>query len=256
MNAPMIDRRGFLVTSAVVGGGMALGISTAEASTRTSALPWGPDAASGTEFTPWIEIAEDDTVTVRVPTPECGNGAFSQAAMNVAEELQCDWSKMRVAFASYRRDLDEKGSYQTGFLSFFSGHSTGKDRLRKTLQVGASARERLKAAAAARWQVPVTEVEAASSLLTHKASGRKLRYGEVAAAAARITLDTEPALKPQDQWTLLGKQSLPKLYNPQIANGSAVYGLDVRLPGMLHAALLQCPVHGGKLKSHCLLYTI
>ena len=129
MTAPVIDRRGFLVTSAVVGGGMALGLSSASAAVRGPTLPWGPDVALGSEFTPWIEIAPDDTITVRVPTPECGNGAFSQAAMNVAEELQCDWSKVRVAFASYRRDLDEKGSYQTGFLSFFSGHSTGKDRL-------------------------------------------------------------------------------------------------------------------------------
>lgn len=250
MTAPVIDRRGFLVTSAVVGGGMALGLSSASAAVRGPTLPWGPDVALGSEFTPWIEIAPDDTITVRVPTPECGNGAFSQAAMNVAEELQCDWSKVRVAFASYRRDLDEKGSYQTGFLSFFSGHSTGKDRLQRTLQVGASARERLKAAAAARWQVPVAEIEAANSLLTHKPTGRKLRYGEVAAAAAAIKLEKEPALKPQGEWTLLGKKSLPKLYNPQIANGSAVYGIDVKLPGMVHAALMQCPVHGGKLKSH------
>jgi isoquinoline 1-oxidoreductase beta subunit len=245
-----LDRRGFLVTGAVLGGGMALGIASAEAAPALGAVPWGPDAAAGSEFSPWIEIAPDDIVTVRVPTPECGNGALTQAAMNVAEELGCDWSRVRVAFASIRRDWDEKGAYQTGFLSFFSGHSTGKERLKKTLQLGASARERLKAAAAARWKVPVAEVSANNSLLTHMPSGRKLRYGAVAAEAARITLDKEPALKPQGQWTLLGKASPGKLENPAIANGSAVYGIDVKLPGMVHAALLQCPVHGGRLKSH------
>ena len=93
MNAASIDRRGFLITTAVVGGGMALGLSAQAAVLGGQTVPWGPDAASGAEFSPWIEIAADDTVTVRVPTPECGNGAMSQAAMNVAEELHCDWSK-------------------------------------------------------------------------------------------------------------------------------------------------------------------
>ncbi len=246
MNAMRIDRRSFLVSTAVVSGGMALGITSAEGAPT---VPWGPDMASGAEFSAWIEIAPDDTVTVRVPTPECGNGAMSQAAMNVAEELQCDWSKVQVAFASIRRDFDEKGSYQTGFLSFFSGHSTGKQRLKTTLQLGASARERLKAAAAARWQVPASEITAANSVLSH-ASGKKLRYGQVAAEAAKIVLPKEPALKPQGEWTLLGKKSPPKLNIPEIASGKAVYGLDVKLPGMVHAALMQCPVHGGKLKSH------
>jgi isoquinoline 1-oxidoreductase subunit beta len=250
MNGADIGRRGFLVTSAALGGGMVLGFGAEARKGSATIVPWGPDAAAGTEFSPWIEIAPDDIITVRVPTPECGNGALSQAAMNVAEELQCDWSKVRVAFASIRRDFDEKGAYQTGFLSFFSGHSTGKQRLQKTLQLGASARERLKAAAGARWGVPASEIVARNSLLTHAATKRQLRYGEVAAEAAKIALPVEPALKPQSEWTLLGKKSPPKIYNPQIADGSAVYGMDVKLPGMVHAALLQCPVHGGKLKSH------
>ena len=250
MNMPVLNRRAFLVTTAVISGGMALGISAEAALPGKPQRPWGPDAATGNEFSAWIEIAADDVVTVRVPTPECGNGALSQAAMNIAEELHCDWAKVRVVFASYRRDLDEKGVYNTGFLSFFSGHSTGKPRMLKTLQLGASARERLKAAAAARWNVPAGEIDAVNSVLTHKPSKRKLRYGEVAAEAAKITLPKEPALKPQSQWTLLGKKSPPKLTIPEIANGSAIYGIDVKLPGMVHAALLQSPVHGGSLKSH------
>ena len=250
MNAASIDRRGFLITTAVVGGGMALGLSAQAAVQGGQTVPWGPGVASGDEFSPWIEIAPDDTVTVRVPTPECGNGAMSQAAMNVAEELHCDWSKVRVVFASYARDFAEKGAYNTGFLSFFSGHSTGKLRLQKTLQLGASARERLKMAAAARWGVPASEITTKDSLLFHKPTGRELRYGEVAAAAAKVGLLAEPELKPQSQWTLLGKKSPPKLNIPDITHGNAVYGIDVKLSGMVHAALMQCPVHGGKLNSH------
>ena len=96
----------------------------------------------------------------------------------------------------------------------------------------------------------MAEVEARNSVLTHKPTGRTLRFGEVAAAAAEIQLQAEPAVKPQSEWTLLGKTSPPKLNNPLIANGSAVFGIDVRLPGMLYAALMQAPVHGGKLKSY------
>ena len=250
MSAGSIDRRGFLVTTAVVGGGMALGLSAQAAVPGAQSVPWGPDAAFGAEFSPWIEIAPDDVITVRVPTPECGNGAMSQAAMNVAEELDCDWSKLRVAFASYARDFAEKGVYNTGFLSFFSGHSTSKLRLQKTLQLGASARERLKVAAATRWGVPASEITTSNSVLTHRPTGRKLRYGEVAAEAAKAGLLAEPELKPQGQWTLLGKKSPPKLNIPDITHGRAVYGIDVKLPGMVHAALMQCPVHGGKLKRH------
>src|SRR5689334_15824468 len=106
MNALALDRRKFLVSATVVGGGMALGIGReARAAAPAAPIgPWGPDSPAGIEFSPWIEIAPDDTVTVRVPQPEIGNGAMTQAAMTVAEELECDWSKVRVAFASIRRN--------------------------------------------------------------------------------------------------------------------------------------------------------
>jgi isoquinoline 1-oxidoreductase beta subunit len=116
------------------------------------------------------------------------------------------------------------------------------------LRAGASARERLKAAAAERWNVPVQEIDAKNSVLTHMPSGRTLRFGEVAARAATLRLKTEPATKSPSEWTLLGKGNPSKLNNPSIVNGSAIYGIDVRLPGMLYAALMQSPVHGGRLK--------
>ena len=245
-----LDRRGFLVTTGVVAGGMALAISPARgAGTPALPVPWGPDMAAGIELSPWIEIAADGAVTVRSPNPESGNGTMTQIAMNVAEELGCAWQDVRVEIASIHRNYAENGVYKAGGLPFFGGHGTDKVRMAHCLRLGASARERLKAAAAARWQVPASEIAAEGGVLSHAASKRSLRYGEVAAEAAKLTLATEPALKPQSEWTLIGKTSPPKLFIPAVANGTAVYGIDVKVPGMVHAALRQVPVMGGRLKS-------
>ena len=248
-----LGRRQFLVSTTVAAGGMALALSPAHGEEATGVappVPWGPDAASGNEFTPWIEIGADSKVTVRVPNPESGNGTMTQIAMNVAEELQCAWSDIRVESASVHRDYLESHVYTKGSLPFFSGHGTDKVRMNHCLRLGASARERLRAAAAARWKVPASAVTASESLLTHAASQRSLRYGDVAAEAAKMSLLAEPELKPQSEWTLIGKASPPKLFIPDVTTGKAVYGIDVKLPGMVHAALMQVPVMGGRLKSH------
>lgn len=247
----MLDRRQFLISAAVVAGGMALGIAPASAEAcAVGSDPWAPDTPEGKELSAWIQICTDDTVIFQVPTPEIGNGAMTQVAMNITEELACAWSHVKVEFCSIHRDYVDKGVYTSGFLPFFGGHGTDKVRMTHALQLGASARERLKAAAAARWKVPVTEIDAEDSVLTHKPSRRRLRYGEVAADAARVTLPSEPALKPQSEWSFLGKASPSKLNIPAIVTGKAVYGIDVKVPGMVHAALMQAPVQGGKLKSH------
>ena len=221
---------------------MALGIVPAGAKPGAD-----PD---GNELSAWIEIANDDTVTIRVPTPEIGNGAMTQVAMNVTEELQCDWSRVKVEFCSIQRDYLEHGVYNSGFLPFFGGHGTDSVRMKHALQLGASARERLKAAAADRWHVSVEQIEAKNSVLTHGPSGRRLRYGEIAAAAARLTLPSEPALKPQSAWTFLGKATPVRLHVPEVVTGKATFGIDVKVPGMVHAALKQAPVHGGQLTGH------
>ncbi len=252
---PNLDRRQFLVTTTAVAGGMAIAMAPAPIPAHATSVtaprdgPWGPDAKAGFEFTPWIEIASNDTVTVRSPNPESGNGTMTQMAMNVAEELGCAWKHIRVETASVHRDFIENHVYTKASLPFFGGHGTDKVRMAHCLRLGASARERLKAAAAAWWSVPAGEIEAKDSLLTHKPSGRILRYGEMAAHAATIGLPVEPELKPQSEWTLIGKKSPPKLFIPEVADGSAVFGIDVQVPGMVYAALLQVPVMGGKLKS-------
>lgn len=234
-----ITRREFMVATATVAGGMSISIQLAAAA-RTGPI----------EISPWIDIAPDDTVVIRVQSPESGNGAMTQNALTVTEELHCDWSKVRAEFISAARDYRENNVYSSvaDIGATFAGRSTLPDRMQLLLQVGASARERLKAAAAQTWNVPVAEIEAKNSVLTHMPSGRTLRFGEVAAKASTIQLKAEPALKPPGQWTLLGKTSPPKLNNPAIVDGSAIYGMDVRLPGMLYAALMQSPVHRGKLK--------
>ena len=251
-NMQTLSRRQFIVAAVAAGGGMALGFAPAAEAAFVNAEPWGAiDAAGGAEFTPWISIAPDDVITIRVATPEIGNGVMTQTPMTVAEELCCDWTKIRAEFAPTSRDYRENGVYAPGNspTGYFSGRSTSEERMRLMLQVGASARERLKAAAAATWKVPVAEIDAKDSVLTHRPTSRTLRYGEVAARAAGIKLDVEPAPKPQSEWTLLGKATPAKLNIPGIVNGSSIYGMDVRVPNMVYAALRQSPVHGGKIKS-------
>ncbi len=246
-----LDRRDFLVGAVAVGGGMALGIVGRAVAASTEANPWDAAKNPGSvEFNPWLSIAPDDTVTIEVATPEIGNGALTQCAMTVAEELQCGWSKITTEFAPANRDYRENAVYSpfSPPAAYFSGRSTLPERMKLLLQVGASARERLKAAAAAQWQVPVAEIAAKDSVLTHTPTGRQLRFGEVAATAAAIRLAAEPDLKPQSDWTFLGKATPGKLNNPLIVTGRAVYGMDVRVPNMVYAALIQSPVHGGKLK--------
>ncbi len=245
------SRRSFLISTAVIGGGFAIGFRTSPSEAAAPDEPW-TKAAPGSEFTPWLTISPDNVVTVRCATPEIGNGVMTQAAMNVAEELDADWSKINVEFAPPLRNYLENDVYASVKTTpgYFSARSTQAGRMQIGLQVGASARERLKAAAAAQWKVPATEITTANSVLTHTLTGRTLKYGEIAAKAAAVKLTTEPALRPRSDWKLLGKTSPGKLNNPGIVNGAAIYGMDIRVPGMVYAALRQAPAHGGKIKSY------
>ena len=248
------SRRHFIVTTATYAAGFALTVlnsSRKAAAASTNPQPWAAPLQHGEgELSAWVAIAPDDTVTIRVATPEIGNGVMTQGAMTVTEELCCDWSKVRAEFASANRDYREGSVYSTGSgsLPFFAGHSTDENRQFCLLQAGASARERLKVAAAERWRVSASEIQTKDSVLTHTKSGRTLRYGEVAAQAAQVQLDQEPSIKPQSDWTFLGKASPANLNLPHIVGGKASYGIDVQLPGMVYAALRQSPVQGGKLK--------
>ncbi|MGC4249958.1 MAG: molybdopterin-dependent oxidoreductase [Sphingobium sp.] len=254
MNAIMkLDRRKFISAAMAAGGMLVIGVRESADAATGGTSPWSKENAPGaSEFTPWLTINPDDSVIVRATAPDQGCGTITMPASYIMEELGTRWDKIRVEFASTNRDYMESGVYSKvgGVLGYFAGRSTGPDRMKTYLQVAASTRERLRTAAAQRWKVPVAEVEAKDSLLTHTPTGRTLRFGEVLAAAAAVRLEAEPAPKDRSQWTFLTKVDPPKIQLPQIVNGSAVYGIDVRLPNMVYAALRQSPVHGGKLKSY------
>ena len=247
-NGNLISRRHFILTGATAAGGFAIGLGLAprfaEAFT-VAPQPWDQSASSPNDLDAWIAIEPDDSVLIRYARSEMGQGSMTALPMIVAEELQCDWSKVRTEYASPNRSLRENNVY--GDMSSVGSHSV-KDSHVKMQQVGASARARLIAAAAAKWGVAPGDCAAANSVVTHAASGRSLRYGELAADAAKITLDKEPEIKTPDQYTLIGKP-MPRVDVPHKINGTAQYAIDTRLPDMVYAAVAGCPVPGGKLKS-------
>ena len=248
------NRREFIVTAAAVGGGMTLGIAFTKGEVRRAAVaakvsgrPWESLAGKGdVEVGPWVVIAPDDTVTLRIGQSEMGQGVITSCAKLLAEELECDWSKVRAEYVSVNRHFRENKVYKRLVTTSSSSVRLGRPYLQ---QAGASARERLMAAAAQTWGVPRPELTVKDGVITHHPTGRTLRYGQVAQKAAAIKLSAEPAVKTPDQYTLMKKPT--KLLDvPLKVDGSAVYGIDVRLPGMLYAAAKASPVFLGKVKKY------
>jgi isoquinoline 1-oxidoreductase subunit beta len=244
-----LSRRFFLLTATSAAGGLMLGIGAApdEAGAATVvAQPWNEDNAyAPNEIDAWIAIDPDDSVLIRYQRSEMGQGSMTALPMMINEELQADWSKVRIEYASPNRNLRENKVYG----GMFSNGSRSVRASQKMLQqVGASGRERLIAAAAARWNVPASECTATSSVVTHNPSGQTLRYGELAADAAKIKLAQEPAIKTPDKFTFIGTP-MPRIDVVHKIDGSAKFGMDALLPGMVFAAIQACPVPGGKLKS-------
>jgi isoquinoline 1-oxidoreductase subunit beta len=242
---PELSRRHFIVTALTAAGGLAIGIGQAQA-LPIVAQPWSPETADAHELDAWLVIEPDDTILIRYPRSEMGQGSFTALPMLVAEELEADWSKVRAEFASANRNIKEGFVYGKD-MSSVGSHSVRFGRVQQQ-QVGASARVRLVMAAAQRWSVPASECEAKLSRITHKPSGRSLGYGALAADAAKIRLDKEPDIKPPEQFTLAGTPK-PRLDVPLKVNGTAAYGIDARMPGMVYAAVIGCPVPGGTVKS-------
>src|SRR3989442_12416868 len=244
-----VSRRQFLISTAAVGGSFILGFCIplrAAPAADIAPKPWTPPVEGGQEVNAWLVIGSDDTVTIRVAQSEMGQGVFTSMPMIVAEELACDWTKVRAEYASANRSLRQNRVYQR----MGTGGSRAVRSSREYLQqAGASARVRLVAAAAQQWSVPASECKAENGTVVHPASGRKVNYGAVAAAAAGVKLDAEPAIKKPEQYTLLGKPQ-KRLDVPPKVNGTATYGIDVRLPDMLYASVMTCPVFRGKLKSY------
>jgi isoquinoline 1-oxidoreductase subunit beta len=233
-----LDRRSFVVGVSAAGGALTLGFAVANGSKRA-------DPANPAEVNCWVVIAPDDTVTIRVARAEMGQGAMTSLAMLVAEELECDWTKVRTEFVSPRQNLMRDGIWGDLSTGASRSISTSQDYLRRA---GATARDMLIAAAAKRWNVPAAECSARNSTIMHRPSGRSVSFGAVAADAATIEPPRDVQLKPPAEWTLLGTPQKRLDVRDKIT-GHPVYAIDVRLPGMLYAAIRHCPVFGGTLKS-------
>ena len=248
MTDTTLSRRRFITTALTAAGGLALGVGIAGPAEAASlgVRPWGDEAKRYPgEINAWVVIEPDDTVIIRYGRAEMGQGSFTALPQILTEELECDWAFVKPEYASANRNLKENkvyGSLATG------GSRAVRETGEMVQQAGASARERLIAAAAKRWDVPASECSAAMSKVTHKPTGRTFRFGELAADAAAVKLDKEPALKRPDQYKFIGRR-LARLDVPLKINGSAKYGIDLDVPGMVCAAIIKCPVFGGTVKS-------
>jgi isoquinoline 1-oxidoreductase subunit beta len=233
----LLSRRAFLVGVSAVGGGFALSLALPMDSART--------AEQASEVTAWLVIRGDDSVVVRVARAEMGQGAHTGLAMLVAEELECDWAKVTTEFVSPQENTRRDRVW--GDMSTGASRSIASSQL-YLRQAGAMAREMLIAAAAARLDVPPSECVAAKSVITHRPSGRKLTFGAVAEAAAKVPPPEEVKLKDPREWNLAGKPRR-RLDVPAKVTAQPIYAVDVRLPGMLYAAVVHCPVFGGAPKA-------
>ncbi|GGF62432.1 aldehyde dehydrogenase [Azorhizobium oxalatiphilum] len=251
-DVPTLSRRGFVLSLLAASGALVIGTRPILAAV-VDAEPWTKDTPTGAhEFTPWLSIAPNGQVTVMVTTPDIGNGVVTQALSFVYEELGARWDDLRAQYASTSSDYALGGVYSkvNGSIGYFGGRSTSDERRITYMTAAANARERLRHAAAAQWNVPVGEVEARDGLIHHAASGRSTPFGALLAHAASVALPEDPKPKRREEWTHLGKDSPAKVQNPLVVSGAAVYGIDVKIPGKVYAALRQSPVMGGRLKSY------
>jgi isoquinoline 1-oxidoreductase beta subunit len=231
------SRRAFLGKSAGAAAGLMFGFHVPfDALAQTATAP---------EINAWVVVKPDDTIVIRIARSEMGQGTLTGLAQLVAEELDADWSKVTTEYPTPGQQLARNrvwGSFSTGGSR---GVRESHEYVRKG---GAAARMMLTQAAATQWNVPVAECVAEKSVITHRPSGRKVSYGAVADAAGKLQAPTEITLKDPKDWKLAGKR-LARLDTVDKTTGKQVYGMDLKLPGMLNAAIKDCPVFGGKVKS-------
>ena len=229
-----LSRREFIASTASVAGAFSLGFATQ--ATAQGAPP---------EITAWVVVHPDERVVIRIARSEMGQGTLTGLAQLVAEELEADWSKVTTEYPTPGQNLARNRVWR----NFSTGGSRGiRESHEYVRQGGAAARLMLVQAAADEWKVPAAECTAANGVITHAASNRRTTYGKVAAAAAKLTPPASVTLKDPKDWKLTGKR-LARLDTVEKTNGKQVYGADLVLPGMLNAAIKDCPVFGGKVKS-------
>ena len=236
-----LSRRKFIVGSAATaGGGLALGLNVPFAQRRRS--------GAADEVNVWVVIKPDDTCVIRIARSEMGQGTLTGLAQLVAEELECDWSKVTTEGITPGRNLARKRAWGDMGTGGSQGIRQSQDYVRRG---GAAARMMLLQAAADQWKVPVAELAVSDGVISaRRQQAQRSSYGKVAAAAAKITPPDPKAIKLKDpkDWKIAGKP-LKRLDTADKLNGSKVYAIDVKLPGMLCAAIKDCPVFGGKLRA-------
>ena len=242
MSANDTTRRDFIRAGAIAGGGLLLGFRLPGHSRLTNVLaslapkddPFAPNA--------WIRIGADDVITIVVDRSEMGQGVNTALPMLIAEELDADWSRIRVEHAPVDPVYNNRlfGMQATG------GSSSVRSSWQHFREAGAAAREMLVSAAATQWGVDPVTCRTSNSVVRHEGTGRTCRYGEVAAAAAALPVPSKPQLKSPNDFKLIGTR-VKRLDTPAKVNGSATFGIDVHVPGTLVAVIARPPAFGGKL---------
>jgi len=232
MSAPQnVSRRGFLRASAAAAGGVLIGfqLGSQESSPAVSS-----------KLNAFVHVGTDDIVTLFIHKAEMGQGTVTSLSMLLAEELECDWRKIRTEFAGVSR---EYGAMQGVFGS--ASVRSSFDSLRRA---GAAAREMLVQAAAEVWRVDPSVCRAENGAVLNNSTGAWMTYGSLAGDASKLAVPANPPLKDPAHFRLIGKP-VKRLDTPSKVDGSAQFGIDVRLPGMVYAVVARCPVFGGKVKS-------
>jgi CO/xanthine dehydrogenase Mo-binding subunit len=240
-----ISRRKFLKVSLVVGSGLLVSVQLPSCNRQTT------DFAASNEENPdvfmpnaWIKIGRDHRITVMVNHTELGQGITTALPMLIAEELEADWGQMRAEIAPAAK-VYKNPDFNTQMTASSTSVRTSWEILRTA---GATARELLRKAAAQTWGVPVSECRPEKSNIIHKASGKILRYGDLTEKAARLPIPEEVPLKDPSSFKIIGKR-LPRLDTGIKTDGSALFGMDVRIPGMLVATVIHAPIIGARPKS-------
>ena len=237
------SRRTFLKGSAATTAGLVIGFHVPFLTKQ--AIAQGLTASIAPEVNAWVVVQPDDKIVIRVARSEMGQGTLTGLAQMVAEELECDWAKVTTEYPTPGQNLARQrvwGSFGTGGSQGIRG---SQDYVRKG---GAAARMVLIQAAADEWKVPATECTVAKGVITHGPSKRTTTYGKVTNAAAKLTPPKDVPLKDSKDWKVIGKR-LARLDTVDKTTGKQIYGMDLKLPGMLNAAVKDSPVFGGKVKS-------
>ncbi len=236
-----LNRRDLIVNASKISAGLTIGFVIPQIAGSATAAEVAPE-----EINAWVKILPNDTVVIRIARSEMGQGSLTGLAQLVAEELDCDWSTVTTEYPT----PGQSAARGRPWGEFMTGGSRGirasQEYVRKG---GAIARIMLIQAAANQWQVSASECMASKGVITHQPSNRSTSYGKVADAAAKLPVPKDVTLKDPSVWTIAGK-SLRRLDTVDKTTGKMIYGIDIRLPGMLNAAIKACPIFGGKLKSY------